>query len=142
MTSLGLVRRYSMLISCVKRQTIQCQNHVIVPKRIFSNHNQDKISGGGTTAPTANNIDIENMEEKAESLTSLEQFREDMKPFMKEMFCGKFNDKVFSYPDVLTNDRYFNLENHLLEMRKCLEERSELVQRIGHDKRISKDILM
>ena len=65
-----------------------------------------------------------------------------MPPFMKEMFCGRFNAVMLSYPDVLGNDRYFNAENKLLDLRKALESRQDLINSIEKDDRISKDLIM
>ena len=42
---------------------------------------------------------------KAWSLTDIDQYREDMKPFLKELFIGKFQDIVLAYPEILSNDR-------------------------------------
>ena len=56
----------------------------------------------------ATKSEIEQLEETAEKskLTSIDEFRVEMAPFLKELFCGRFNTIVLSYPDVLTNDRY------------------------------------
>ena len=56
----------------------------------------------------ATKSEIEQLEETAEKsrLASIDEFRVEMAPFLKELFCGKFNTIVLSYPDVLTNDRY------------------------------------
>ena len=42
---------------------------------------------------------------KAWSLTDIDQYREEMKPFLKELFIGKFQDIVLAYPEILSNDR-------------------------------------
>ena len=86
--------------------------------------------------------EIDSLEEMAGAvtLTDMDQFREPMDPFMKEMFCGKFNKLVFSYPNVLTNDRYHHLERKIIEMRTTFSENKDLIERIGIDKRISKNI--
>ena len=70
----------------------------------------------------ATKSEIEQLEEVAEKskLTSIDEFRVEMAPFLKELFCGRFNTIVLSYPDVLTNDRYFNVENKILDLRKAL----------------------
>ena len=65
-----------------------------------------------------------------------------MAPFLKELFCGKFNSLVLSYPDVLSNDRYFNVENKLLDLRKALEDRKDLINKIQTENHISKDLTM
>ena len=65
-----------------------------------------------------------------------------MPPFLKELYCGKFNSVVLSYPDVLGNDRYFNVENKLLDLRKALQDRQDLIDHIQTENRISKDLIM
>ena len=78
----------------------------------------------------------------SKQLTSIEDFREDMKPFLKEIFCGNFDTLVMSYPDVLPNDRYHHLEQKILDIRGSLSQRKDLLQLIVTDKSISKDILL
>ena len=65
-----------------------------------------------------------------------------MPPFLKELYCGKFNSVVLSYPDVLGNDRYFNVENKILDLRKALQDRQDLIENIPKENRISKDLIM
>ena len=102
----------------------------------FKRGSQEKIESG--FEPDASLQDIA----EAQQLTSIEEFREDMAPFLKEMFCGNFNKLVMSYPDILPNDRYFNLEGKTQEIRECLLERKELVSAIDTDHKVSKDILL
>ena len=87
---------------------------------------------------------IQSIEETAESrkLSTIDEFREDMNPFVKDLFCGKFNTLVLSYPDVLTNDRYYNMENKLHDIRDVLRDRKDLLNQIPIDNQISKDLIM
>ena len=78
----------------------------------------------------------------SKQLTSIEDFREDMKPFLKEVFCGNFNTLVMSYPDVLPNDRYHHLEQKILDIRESLSQRKDLLQLIVTENKISKDLLL
>ena len=43
---------------------------------------------------------------KTKFLSKLDNDREPIKPVAKEMFCGRVDHKVMTYPDVLRNDRY------------------------------------
>lgn len=92
----------------------------------------------------ATKSEIEQLEETAEKskLTSIDEFRVEMAPFLKELFCGRFNTIVLSYPDTLTNDRYFNVENKLLDLRKALESRQDYIDNIQTENYISKDLIM
>jgi hypothetical protein len=75
-------------------------------------------------------------------LSTIDEYRVPMKPFLKEVFSGRFNSIVLSYPDVLNNDRYFHVEQKVVAIRKVLTDRLDLVQNIDVEKRISKDILL
>lgn len=51
--------------------------------------------------------------------------------------------RIFSYPDVLTNDRYFALEKRVKKLGKLVEEKSEVLEgSINNEGRISKDFLL
>ena len=133
MTGLGFVK----ILAKIAPHSARCHvRNLSVTNRILSGNKN--ISDG--TEET--NSQIDNLEEMADAVTlaDLDQFREPMDPFMKEMFAGKFNKIVFSYPNVLTNDRYHNLENKVIEMRKTFLDNKDLIDRIGIDNRISKNI--
>lgn len=94
---------------------------------------------------TSNERSVEDMEKLASSsrkLANLDEFRKEMKPFLKELFAGKFDKIVLSYPDVLSNDRYYNCERKLGEISEALLNRSDLIEAIQKDDRISKDLIM
>ena len=133
MTGLGFVK----ILAKIAPHSARCHvRNLSVTNRILSANKN--ISDGAEET----NSQIDNLEEMADAVTlaDLDQFREPMDPFMKEMFAGKFNKIVFSYPNVLTNDRYHHLENKLIEMRKTFLDNKDLIDRIGIDKRISKNI--
>jgi len=42
---------------------------------------------------------------KTRELSNIDDSRIEMEPFAKNLFLGKFNTTILSYPDVLENDR-------------------------------------
>ena len=51
--------------------------------------------------------------------------------------------RIFSYPDVLTNDRYFSLEKRVKKLGKLVEEKGETLEdSINSEGRIPKDFLL
>lgn len=84
--------------------------------------------------------ELESIPEKR--LSSIDENRREMKPFVKELFCGRFDDTILSYPDVLNNDRYFALEDRVKSLRDMLQDKSQLIQLIDPERHISKDILL
>ena len=100
---------------------------------------KEKLSDG-----EGKQFDIDNIEDMAKAVkcTPLEQFREDVKPFMKEMFVGNLWKKSFAYPDILTNDRYFHINKKVNEIKESLAEKKHLIEEINSNERVSKDILL
>ena len=122
---------------CLARRSLR---ETILRQRICTSsflNSQEKIDSG-FEADASSLQDIAD----AKQLTSIEDFRGDMAPFLKEMFCGNFNTIVMSYPDILPNDRYYNLEDKILEIRECLLDRKDLVNAIDTEHKVSKDILL
>ena len=42
---------------------------------------------------------------KKAELSTIEDYRIDMEPFAKNLFAGKFDKQILTYPDILNNDR-------------------------------------
>ena len=133
MAGLGVVK----ILAKIAPHSTRCHvRSLSVTNRILSA--KKNISDGAEET----NSQIDSLEEMAGAVTlaDLDQFREPMDPFMKEMFAGKFNKIVFYYPNVLTNDRYHHLESKIIEMRTTFSDNKDLIDRIGIDNRISKNI--
>lgn len=123
-------------LTTVKGSGLKLVRHVASSKAMCNN--QEKLESANPAK------EMEEFTETAKKLdlTSIDQFRQEMRPFLKEIFCGNFIDLVMSYPDVLTNDRYFSTEERLLKVRKTFADKSELVQSITKDHKVSKDLLL
>ena len=76
------------------------------------------------------------------SRTYLDECRRPMKPFMKELFCGRADTQVFSYPDVINNDAYYDIFKRCGNVQKVLKEKIDLIERIDSDGKVSKDLLL
>ena len=72
----------------------------------------------------------------------LDGHRRDMKPFMKELFCGRVDTRVFSYPDVINNDAYYDMFRRCKKVQEILKEKKNLVDNIDIDRKVSKDLLL
>jgi len=72
----------------------------------------------------------------------LEGHRRDMKPFMKELFCGRVDTRVFSYPDVINNDSYNDMFKRCTKVQDILKEKKNLVDNIDIEGKVSKDLLL
>ena len=72
----------------------------------------------------------------------LDEHRRDMKPFMKELFCGRVDTRVFSYPDVINNDSYNDMFKRCTKVQDTLKEKKNLVDNIDIDGKVSKDLLL
>ena len=72
----------------------------------------------------------------------LDEFRRPMKPFMKELFCGRADTTIFSYPDVIDNDSYYDMFNRCSKVKDTLNEKKDLVDSIDNEGRVSKDLLL
>lgn len=83
--------------------------------------------------------DVRSLQENR-ALSSMDEFRLDIRPFAKDFFVGKFNPLVMSYPDVLPNDRYFDLKTKQTEIRHFLTSKCDQISRIDSDKKISEDV--
>lgn len=120
------------------KQYVSCSiRHISMSNKLCST-TKESLSDGETSQ-----FDINNIEDMAKAIkcTPLEQFREDVKPFMKELFVGNFWKKSFAYPDILTNDRYFHLNKKIKEIKESLVEKKHLIEDINTNERVSKDIL-
>lgn len=100
---------------------------------------QSKNDGVSENTEAANDIEAFASETR---LSSIDEFRRDMKPFMKELFCGRFDKLVLSYADVLKNDRFYNCESVIATLQSEMEARKSLIQDIQSQGRISKDLIM
>ncbi len=110
----------------------------------FRLQQQEKLEGASSSKSDNSESMIKSVEDthKNINLSSIDQHRQPMAPFMKEMFCGRYEPLVLSYPDVLNNDRYFNLEKRIVGIKESLEERLDLLDLIDEESRISKDLLL
>ena len=86
--------------------------------------------------------ELEKFARQTEVLTSIDECRQDMPPFVKGILDGKVNTRVLSYPDVMENDRYYSLLARCQHISDHLEAKKKLVGAIDGEKRISKDILL
>ena len=86
--------------------------------------------------------ELEKFAYQTEVLTSINECRQDMPPFVKGILDGKVNTRVLSYPDVLENDRYYSLHARCQHISDHLEAKNKLVSAIDGEKRISKDIML
>lgn len=76
-------------------------------------------------------------------MTPMDQFRKPLDSVSKEIFLGKLDTKIFSYPDVLPNDRYFDLEERCTRLHKTLKENAETLETsIREEGRVPKTILL
>ena len=72
----------------------------------------------------------------------LNDHRREMKPVIKELFCGRADTRVFSYPDVLNNDAYHDMFKRCSKVQEILKEKKNLVDSIDSDGKVSKDLLL
>ena len=86
--------------------------------------------------------ELEKFAHQIEVLTSIDECRQDMPPFVKGMLDGKVNTRMLSYPDVMENDRYYSLQARCQHVRDHLEAKKKLVGAIDEEKRLSKDIML
>ncbi|TRY64270.1 hypothetical protein TCAL_00457 [Tigriopus californicus] len=83
--------------------------------------------------------DVRSLQEN-QALSTIDEFRLDIRPFAKDFFVGKFNPLVMSYPDVLPNDRYFDLKTKQLEVRNFLTTKRGQIDRIDSQRKISQEV--
>ena len=76
------------------------------------------------------------------SRSYLDEHRRSMKPFMKELFCGRVDPRVFSYPDVINNDAYHDIFQRCGKVRNTLKDKKDLVDSIDSNGKVSKDLLL
>ncbi len=76
-------------------------------------------------------------------VTDLDAYRRPMAPVAKGIFLGQLNPIIFSYPDVLPNDRYYALDKRCTKLNQSILEKKDLLQEtIKSEGRIPKDILL
>ena len=71
----------------------------------------------------------------------LDKFRRQMKPVVKELFCGRVDTRIFSYPDVINNEAYDDMFQRCSSVKNILKEKKELLDSIDSDGKVSKDLL-
>ena len=71
----------------------------------------------------------------------LDKFRRQMKPVVKELFCGRVDTRIFSYPDVINNEAYDNMFQRCSSVKNILKDKKELLDSIDSDGKVSKDLL-
>jgi len=66
-----------------------------------------------------------------------------MAPVAKGLFLGQLDPIIFSYPDVLPNDRYYALDKRCTKLNQSMIEKKDLLQEtIKCEGTIPKDILL
>ena len=105
-------------------------------------HYGDASSADRTPVESVDPDELEKFANQTEVLTSIDDSRQDMPPFVKGMLDGKVNTRVLSYPDVMENDRYYSLHARCQRVNDHLKAKRELVDAIDDEERISKDIML
>ena len=95
-----------------------------------------------TAEETADRLERELVDQSPTNLTDIDGYRVAMPSLLKEVFVGKFNNAVCSYPDVLPKDRYEDLERRCQKARETFQSKRDLVDKIDQEKRVPKDLLM
>ena len=74
--------------------------------------------------------------------TYLDDFRRPLTSVMKDLFRGKFNAHILSYPDVINNETYYDLFDRCNKTQNILEQKKDLIENIDREGKVSKDILL
>ena len=74
--------------------------------------------------------------------TNLEDFRRPLTSVMKDLFRGKLNTHILSYPDVINNETYYDLFDRCNKTQQILEQKKDLIENIDKEGKVSKDILL
>ena len=112
----------TLQLKSVLSKHVTSSRYISLSNKLYTT--KEKLSDG-----EGKQFDIDNIEDMAKAVkcTPLEQFREDVKPFMKELFVGNLWKKSFAYPDILTNDRYFHVNKKVNEIKESLAEKKHLI---------------
>ena len=105
--------------------------HIFNQKTQAEETNEEKGSEASTYEPPASPVI---------SRSYLDEHRRSMKPFMKELFCGRVDTRVLSYPDVINNDAYHDIFQRCGKVRNTLKEKKDLVDSIDSNGKVSKDL--
>ena len=76
------------------------------------------------------------------SRSYIHEHKRSMKSVMKEIFCGRVDTRMLSYPDVINNDAYHDIFKRCAKVKDTLNEKKELVDSIDNNGKVSKDILL
>jgi len=131
----------SHLVSGSSRRALCCSSSRSVTTS--GNGGDRSSSGKSATEEAADRIEQDLVhDDTKEALTQIDADRVAMPSLIKEIFVGRFNNAVMSYPDVLQKDRHQSLANRCLKAAESLREKRDLVDKIGTEKRVPKDILL
>jgi len=61
-------------------------------------------------------------------------------PFTKDLFLGKFNKSILSYAEILDDESYLNLESNVTKVGEYLESKGDLIGKIDSTSKIHPDI--
>ena len=67
--------------------------------------------------------------------------KQNIPPFVKDLFIGKFNKALLSYAEILDDERYLNLESKVEQLRSFLDKNANVIEQIDKTSKIHPDLV-